>query len=223
MPNWCVQNWILRGPKEDIQRFCDKVNSCLDRPGRKNGFGKYWLGNLCECFGYDYDELEKNGVCGLRGTFDPEPDQIATLSCSRPEYVQVSPVSFNDELFEVHFSITHAWGPSDWFQSMIDEQFPTLMQCWKATDEFGNFHSCRNGDAFGLKAYEIYSWGKDEEMNFDVGEEQQAVDFIKKISDGVLDLKPEELKESENFYSKISDYNESHEGEEIEIHFWEEE
>lgn len=223
MPNWCVQNWILRGPKEDVQRFCDKVNSCLTRPGRENGFGKYWLGNLCECFGYDYDELEKKSTPGLRGTFDPEPDQMATLMCPESEPIAISPIAFNDELFSVHFSITHAWGPSDWFQNMVDEQFPTLTQCWKATDEFGNFHYCRNGDAFGLKKYQIYSWEKDEEMNFDEGEEQQAVDFIKKVTNGVLDLKPEELNESEDFYSKLNDYNEEHDLDTIEVYFWEEE
>ena len=223
MPNWCVQNWILRGPKEDVQRFCDNVNSCLDRPGRENGFGKYWLGNLCECFGYDYDELEKKGTPGLRGTFDPDSEQEATLWCEEPEYCRISPVAFNDELFEVHFSIVHAWGTSEWFQDMVDEQFPSLEQCWKATDEFGNFHCCHNGDAFGLKKYQIYSEMEDEEMNFGEGEEQSAVDYIKKVSDGDLEFEPKELKECDAFYTKLNAYNEGHDYNFVEVYFWTEE
>ena len=221
MPNWCVQNWILRGPKEDIQCFCDKVNTCLTRPGRENGFGKYWLGNLCECFGYDYDKLKEQACPGLRGIFCPCPDEVACLSCPEAEETPIEPIDF-DEYSEIAFSVAHAWGPSNWFQNMLDEQFPTLTQCWKATDEFGNFHACHNGDAFGLKRYQILAWDKEEdEGNFAEGEEQQAVDFIKRASDGLLDFTPEELNEGDEFYEKLNDYNDDHDY--IEVMFWEEE
>lgn len=227
MPNWCVQNWILRGPKESIQRFCDTVNSCLDNPGHENGFGKFWLGNLYTAFGYgdDFETIRTLGI-GLRGTFDPDDEQCATLCCPEAEERRVVPDHYEtlaDDEDEVRFSVTHAWGPSAWFEKMIDEKFSDCEIAWKATDEFGNFHSCHNGDWFGLKKYEIYAWNQDKEGDFAEGEEQQAVDFIREVSEGKLDLKPEELNESEDFYSKLSDYNEDNPDCEIEIHFWEEE
>lgn len=224
MPNWCVQNWILRGPKEDVQRFCDKVNSCLTRPGRPNGFGKFWLGNLCECFGYDYDELEKNSVPGLRGVFCPDPEECACLSCPEAEEVSIHPEDFNEIFSQVAFSIAHAWGPSDWFQIMVDNQFPKLMQAWHATDEFGNFHSCRNGDIFGLKRYQVIAWGGSaEERNFDEGEEDKVADFIKSCTNNTIVFSPEEIKDCQDFWDKLNEWNEENDVDYIEFNFWEEE
>ena len=224
MPNWCVQNWILRGPKEEIQRFCDKVNSCLEREGRPNGFGKYWLGNLCECFGYEYEELKKNSCPGLRGVFCPEPEECACLSCPEAEEVPIHPEDFNKEFSRVAFSVAHAWGPSDWFQIMVDEQFPTLMQCWKATDEFGNFHCCRNGEAFGIDGkYEVEHWKMDTSKFFKENDKQGVCDYIKTLTNGELVFEPNKIDESNEFYAKLNEWNEAHEFDEIYVHFWNEE
>ena len=228
MPNWCVQNWILRGPKEDVQRFCDTVNSCLENEGHPNGFGKFWLGNLFTAFGYGSDEETMQSVSGLRGTFDPDEEVMPCLSCSRPEYRKVEPTDLDEQKSEVRFSITSAWGPSDWFEDMIDEKFPTLYTAWHATDEFGNFHYCHNGHEFGIDRYEVETWGMDGvDEFFSEGQEQQVADLIKELTNSELVFTAAEIKDCDDFYVKLRDWMDSHEDDddsiEIYVHFWEEE
>lgn len=218
MPNWCVQNWILRGPKKDVQNFCDIVNSCLTRPDVKpNDFGKFWLGNLCVAFGYDYSET----LYGLRGNFDPDESCVATLIHPEAEEKAIIPNETDDETSEIRFSITHAWGPSEWFQEMLDEKYPSLEQAWKATDEFGNFNECRNGEAFGLKRYEVSTWGdKGEDKGFDTPEETAAYlnEFTGMTEDPFTSKEIEEL--SDSFYDKISTWNDQHDEDYIEFAQW---
>lgn len=141
MSNWCATNFLLRGPEEDIKRFCDTVNSCFTKPDVKpNGFGKLWLGNLCVAFGYEYDEC--NG--GLRGLLDPNPDSAACFFGPDPDNHRLEPEKNEDGTIQVRFSTQTAWGPSDWFMTMLDEKFPACEYGWKATDEFGNFHYIHN-------------------------------------------------------------------------------
>ena len=223
MPNWCVQNWILKGPKDDVQRFCDTVNSCLVKPDVKpNGFGKFWLGNLCVAFGYEYSDTKS----GLRGNFDPDESCCATLCHPEPEEKAITPLSIDGDTSEIRFSVTHAWGPSDWFQEMVDEQFPDLEQAWKATDEFGNFHACRGLEAFGMKKYEVDPWGEAGEWKcFGDGEEQQAADYLNKITGRTEDpiTADEILYDEDAVNEKLGAYNEENEDDCVYLHVWKEE
>lgn len=222
MPNWCVQNWILRGPKNDVQRFCDTVNRCLTQPDVKpNGFGKYWLGNLCVAFGYDYSESRP----GLRGQFDPNGDQVATLCCPVPEERPVEPVPLDGDTAEVRFSVTHAWSPSEWFMKMIDEKYPGLEKAWKATDDMNNFHTCHNGGAFGLKRFEIETWGDDgEDALFDDASGAAAYlnGFIQERDRDFAMFTPEEVeRQDQPFWDKLNAWNEGHDDDFVDFCKWE--
>lgn len=222
MPNWCVQNWILKGPKDDVQRFCDTVNTCLTQPDvMPNDFGKYWLGNLCVAFGYEYSE----STYGLRGNFDPNGDQIATLCCPIPDETPVAPTPVDDDTAEIRFSVTHAHGRSDWFEKMVDEKFPDLKVAWKATDEFGNFHTCRNGEAFGLKRFEAETWGDNgEDRDFDNAFDAAAYlnEFTSKTDADFDKFTPEEVElQDQSFWNKLNDWNERHDDDFIGFCKWE--
>lgn len=223
MPNWCVQNWILKGPKKEVQRFCDTVNTCLTQPDvMPNGFGKYWLGNLCVAFGYEFSETKS----GLRGNFDPDESCCATLFHPEAEEKPVVPIDIDEETSEVRFSITHAWGRSDWFEKMVEDKFPELEAAWKATDEFGNFHECLNGKQFGLKRFQVDTWGEyGEDKHFDTAKE--TADYLntycKEIEPGFPDFTEDEIEhQAQSLWDKIKDWYDKHEDDYIELMEWKE-
>lgn len=226
MPNWCVQNSVLRGPRESIQDFCEKLNSLIGKEHIKpNGFGDFWLGNVCEAFGYKYEELNEQGAA-LRGNIDPDANQIATLIHPEAETILFVPKSIDNGTTEIRFSVTHAWGPSDWFNDMIEEKYPECQFAWKATDEFGNFHYvCGDRELIGCGKYEIESWGDDgEERYFQEGEEQKVADYLNdwmKLKEGKITA--EDIRKNEDsVYKKIAEYNDENDLETVYLSVYEE-
>ena len=218
MPNWCCQNWVLRGPRKEIKRFCDTVNSCLTRPDvQPNGFGKFWLGNLTAAFGENYNDLDKSGA-HLRGVLSAYGDECACFF-GPPE--NDTPLSFNDldgGQAEVRFSVTTAWGPSKWFEKAVEEKFPDLHFGWKATDEFGNFHTCRNLDLLGEDTYIIEQVGEDS-VGFGCGEEEKVAKVLSEILGTEVSAK-EILTNAISMYEKICDFNEVNEDHEVYFTVW---
>ena len=210
MPNWCVQNSILKGPKEDITRFCNLVNSLYDNPQNKpNGFGDLWLGNLFIAMGGKPEDI--NIICGLRGNIDPDGDTMATLFYPEPKKALLKPNDYDDGNSAVYFSVTTAWGPSQWFNDMIGERFPNCKYGWKATDEFGNFHVGHNLDLLGVKRYGI-DW--EYELFYDYGEEDAVAAALNDILDafvGENKIDPltaaDILSPEKKLYDRIKKYN----------------
>jgi hypothetical protein len=221
MPNWCVQNCLLRGPREDVARFCDAVNSLINKPDvRPNGFGKFWLGNVCEAFGYRYDELERTNA-RLRGNLDPDGEAFPTLFHPEAETVPFKSTTLDADTAEVRFSVTTAWGPSDWFNGIIKEQFRACSYSWQATDEFGNFHTCHNPELLGLKSYEVEQCCEDF-VCFEKGEEKEAAAHLEKLT-GVPFTFEDILLGEDHVCGKLSKWNEEHVDNEVYFRFWEEE
>lgn len=155
MSNWCCQNSKLRGPKEDIKRFCDTVNACLtSAEAPVDGYGKYGLANLCRAFGYDYEKVDRAGG-HLRGNIDPNGERFPTMCHPKPELIQFVPVDIDEKTAFIDFTITSAWGPSPWFNDMIEEKFPNCEYGWYATDEYGNFHYVTNREVIGIPLYDL--------------------------------------------------------------------
>ena len=225
MPNWCSQNSVLRGPKDSIARFCETVNSVLVKPDvRPNGFGKFWLGNLCVAFGYDYDTLDEAGA-RLRGNFDPDPYVPACMIHPEPEEKRIVPETVDEQTSSIGFSIVSAWGQSDWWNDMIAEKFPDCEYAWKATDEFGNFHECHNPHVLNVPRYEIEQYGDPwGEMGFNRGEEEAAAAFVNRLTRKRKDRVTAEdfLKGEDAVISKLLEYNDKHEDTEIVVRVWEE-
>ena len=220
MPNWCCQNWVLRGPRKEIKRFCDTVNSCLTRPEvEPNAFGKLWLGNLTAAFGEDYDTLNNSGA-HLRGVLSAYGDECAYFFGPAKND---TPISFNDlesGEAEVRFSVTSAWGPSKWFEKTVEEKFPDLALGWKATDEFGNFHTCRNFGMLDEDAYVIEQVDEDS-VGFTYGEEEKVAKVLSEIL-GTEVSAEEILNNALSMYEKICDFNEANEDHEVYYTAWRE-
>lgn len=221
MPNWCVQNCLLRGPRKDVAQFYSILTSLLHKPEvRENGFGKFWLGNVCEAFGYDFDKLAAAGA-RLRGNVDPSPETSASLCHPEADLVPFRPCILDEDTAEVRFSVTTAWGPSDWFNGMIAERYPACDYAWQATDEFGNFHTCHNPELIDLKPYEVEQWNEDY-VSFSKGEEREAAAHLEKVT-GVPFTFEDILRGEDHIASMLADWNSSHPDEEIYFHYWEEE
>ena len=227
MPNWCCQNSVLIGPKEDVERFCKTVNSVLGKPDvMPNDYGKFWLGNVCEAFGYNARKLDRKGV-NIRGNLDANPWTEPSWACPEPEVRELVPEAVDGKTSKVSFSITSAWRPSDWFMDMLTEQFPSLTWAWKATDEFGTFHWCQHPELLGLKRYELlcYSLSGDiEEPSFDKNEEEAVAEFLNGLTRREDDpFTAEEIAKGANsVYKKLREWNDAHEDEEIYISIWDE-
>ena len=213
MPNWCVQNSILRGPKASMKRFCDIVNFLPGNPNNMdNDFGDFWLGNLFIAMGGKPEDV--NNVDGLRGNLDPDGDQIACLFHPDPENKPFSPEDAGDDKAIIRFSVTTAWGPSPWFNDMIAEQFNDCEYGWTATDEFGNFHYVQNKELMGVKTYQISS--EDGDAYFEKGEEDKAAEAMNEIinENGTLEGGPittnDILNPGERLYEAIGKYLEDH-------------
>lgn len=152
MPNWCTQNVILTGKKEELQQLADIINDLPNRESvSENGFGKYWLWNFYEALGFPYKQFKEQfkekfeGRCSIgRGIIDPNSDTMACLFCPEPECdndEQGTEVFENKNGVFLAFSITRAWAWDDVTISLIAQKFSSIKYAaWKATDEFGNFH-----------------------------------------------------------------------------------
>lgn len=219
MPNWCCTNYVLRGEPKDINRFCETVNACIDKPDVcENGFGKYWLGNLCVAFGYEYSESMR----GLRGALNPDPDAIACFcyECEEPRPLEPELAPDNTRA-QVRFSVVTAWGPSDWFHMMLDEKYPDVIVGFKTTDEFGNFHDCKSLSLLGAPAYEIEASGRDVWAEFDFGQEDLVAKKLTMLTG--IDFSPEDvLYPASKVEDALGDYNESHEDDEVYFIAWKE-
>lgn len=151
MPNWCIQNAILTGPKEQLQELCDIVNSLPEREQQyRSDFGCWWLWNF-------YNALAGLDLCrdsgkyrGGRGTVSPEPEDSPCFTgpCS-PENGTKARVEESAAGPIVRLSFTTAWEPDNLTYEVIGMRFPDIMLlAHKETDEFGNFHTM--SDSCGL-------------------------------------------------------------------------
>lgn len=218
MPNWCCQNWVLRGPRKEIKRFCDTVNSCLTRPEvEPNGFGKFWLGNLTAAFGENYNDLDKSGA-HLRGILSADGEESPCFGGPAENDTPLSFSNLESGEAEVRFSVTTAWDPSEWFEKTVEEKFPNLHYGWKATDEFGNFHTCHNLDLLGEDTYIIDQVNEDS-VGFDCGEEEKAAKVLSEIL-GAKVSADEILRNADSLYGKIAAFNEENEDHEVFFTVW---
>lgn len=221
MPNWCCTNYALKGSKKDIKRFCDTVNSVIDKPDVvKNGWNsKFWLGNLCVAFGYQYRE----DLDGLRGVLDPNPWAPACLCLSFDEPRPLEPEETEDGSYLIAFSITHAWSRSKWFEQMLEEQFPKVEVGYRSTDEFGNFRKAKRTDFFRVPSYEIECSAKDcfdEFYGFDPPTVGKVADKLTKLTG--ITFTVEQLINWEEVEDILCNYNDQHEDEEVFLYRWDE-
>lgn len=147
MPNWCATNYALTGDQAELREFCDMVNSLPSREDvHKNGFGKYWLGNLVALLGADWEKVS------CRGAINPDGDACACF-CGPSGSGEGQSLVIDDD-GAVRFSTETAWDRSRDFEDLVTERFPSLTFSYRSTDEFGNFHVIH--DPMGLISRERF-------------------------------------------------------------------
>ena len=224
MPNWCATNFLLRGTKEDIERFCKTVNDCYGKEDIKpNGFGKLWLGNLYAAFGYDTKNIPFCNRGGLRGALDANPDGIASFFGPNPSRKRLEPKTLDDKTSEVRFTVHTAWGPSDWFFDMLDEKFPDVQVAWKSTDEFGSFRYIHNREMLGEPFLSVEYPGR-EKRDFEPEQMRDAIDYINGITGLSLTLEKSfrDGRTTDDFWYAVGNWNMEQEQQTINLTIYEE-
>ena len=61
MPNWCYNDEIIVGPKNEIVEFYDKLREWTSKNYIENGFGTNWIGNIVLGAGFKNTELKCRG------------------------------------------------------------------------------------------------------------------------------------------------------------------
>lgn len=216
MPNWCATNFVLKGPEKSIKNFVDTVNSCLEKEDvAENGFGKFWLGNVCNAFGYDYEKQY-----GLRGcvfaTDDIEPCLFGPSDDTTPLTYSVS-----DNEAVCKFSTVTAWGSSEWLFCLLEEKFSDCKYGYRSTDEFGNFYDMYNSDVSGYPMYEIET--EDEYCGFGKGHFDEFAAKVKSLSG--IEITKDDIKNgklSGDMYAEIHDKNEAPDAKYLHVCVWRE-
>ena len=139
MPNWACNHLVASGDQKQLRALAETLNTM---PNLKNGFGRYWMGNLAAALlGVDADGLDRYRGMHLRGTLDPD---FYAQACLCGPYVDQKREFEVDEDGRMRFSTTSAWDRSEDLENLILEKFPGITLAWSCTDEFGNFHVTHN-------------------------------------------------------------------------------
>ena len=173
MPNWSATNYCCSGSREELQEFCDMVNSLPNREDvSPNGFGKYWLGNLVSLLGADWEKVS------CRGTLNPDASACACFCGPSGSGNGVDMVIGEDGC--VRFSTETAWEQSKDFEELLCERFPSFELAYRSTDEFGNFHTIHDPQKrLGFQKYEVYA---DDLCEVYTDDEQEAVAAILRLA-----------------------------------------
>lgn len=110
MPNWCYTDYVVTGPKEQVQRLKETMRrlEAMPTPGLvENGFGSTWLGNLVTELGEDWNKI----YC--RGTWDSVEEWDENV---------------------LFFMTETAWGEMDEVRHLIERKFPGIKIYFQAEE-----------------------------------------------------------------------------------------
>ena len=131
MPNWCTTSYVFRGNKNEIKDFYDKIKSFTSKERISNSFGNFWLGNIVNGFGFDYNEIPCRGLV----TYFPETEED----------------TYPDRL---ELSTETAWYPmTEMWDKIIEKYYPSITYVLIA-EECGNgiyINTDLTGDDFSTR------------------------------------------------------------------------
>lgn len=182
MANNCACNWILvSSRKEPLQAFCDKLNTLHELPSNPDSwYGRGWLKRAAAALGVIADINQDTTPMNVKGFITPNPCLGAALFMRGDDLMncrfEVAPHAAG---FCVQFSTVSAWSVPDWLERYLMgmEAKEGITFDYKATDEFGNFHTSRNGALIGG----IYEIDHEDGKEFNLGEERDFVRAIARI------------------------------------------
>lgn len=212
MPNRCATNWKIVGPDKTVRKVTDIFNSLFKKENQlENGFGETWLGSLYALiYGKTRDEVLKTHE-NVRGLIDPSPCACACLFINHPDPNNRFVVEkTKDGLLSLTFTTQSAYDVpfwmAEWFDS-FEKDNKNFAYGYKATDEFGNFHVCRNGELIGG----IYVVDHEDGNDFNYGQEEEFLQCIEKITGITCDRQRFIGGDFDEVLEKVNEYNEKHE------------
>ena len=103
MPNWCTTSYVFRGNENEIKDFYIKLKSFTSKERIPNDFDNFWLGNIVDGFGFDYNKIP------CRGFIDYFPE----LKETDPDRLE--------------FSTETAWEPmTEMWDKIIKKYYPSI-------------------------------------------------------------------------------------------------
>lgn len=120
MANWAITNYVIEGPKEDLQKIYDaiKVHDV------ENGSSEDWEGNILNALGIDWErhnvERQDDGKIECSGLY------MRGFIYDEPE------LDLNKEVLS--FMCEEAWGLTD-FRIPLREHFPEITVYWQVEEE----------------------------------------------------------------------------------------
>ena len=142
MPNWACTRIVAYGDEKQLHEFAQLLNTM---PNLKNGFGRYWMGNVAAAILQKSKEDILKSRLYLRGTFNPK---FKAIPCFFGPKVNESKEFKVDLDGKMRFSTISAWDRSEDIEDLILQKFPDIKLAWSCTDEFGNFHTTHNPEGF---------------------------------------------------------------------------
>lgn len=222
MPNWCATNWIVAGNKKTVKDLVSKFNKIFNYPVDKNNyFGKNWLGSLYAILTSKDPENERLHD-NIRGAVDPEPYACACLSFNSPNSkMRFKPYKRKDGRTGFQFTTQSAWATPEW----LAEYFQTLEENdeefefgFKATDEFGSFHTVENKEL----VKEIYEVDHEDGDWFELGHEEAFANCITSITGLTFDMDRIRRCDFSELRDKVDEWNNEHPDEECFVNIYKE-
>lgn len=133
MPNWCTTSYVFRGNENEIKDLYDKLKSFTSKERIPNDFGNFWLGNIVDGFGLDYNEIP------CRGRIDYFPESEEDVNQGRLE-----------------LSTETAWRPmTEMWDKIIEKYYPSITYVLIAEEPGSNLYV--NTDIEGYDFTERFS------------------------------------------------------------------
>ena len=182
MPNWCYNQEIIIGPKNEIKDLYTKLNVWASENYVKNGFGASWLGNIVYGAGFKRQDEDMETGLACRGSivddFDLEIDE-------------------NNNTGIIRFASQTAWGamPEMWFK--IVEKFAPHCKYFFCSEEPGmmEYYTNDTENEYFTDEYRICGWYENEDSaakygNLDIIQEMLDAPYMdaKDLEDYLQDL-----------------------------------
>ena len=109
MPNWCITDYVVFGDKDDIESLWKVIKNTFNTDCRvKNDFGNWWLGNILDLHGLDWQKYDCRG-------------EITQFTEEGPEHN-----FYEDGKSHFMFQTSTAWKPCKGVFDSLKEFYPSV-------------------------------------------------------------------------------------------------
>lgn len=161
MPNWCDTNYVIEGPKKDLE----KIQNAIKNHKVREDSADNWEGNILDELGIKFNEAGAN----MRGFIDCEGD-----------------LTVYDYYATFNFYAQEAWYKTD-FSRYLEDAFPKITIYWRAEEPGCEIYETNDdkGDYFPERYVVDYSIGVKSDTEY-FSTEEEVIKYLRKISKGKI-------------------------------------